>query len=126
MAHLVDTDILVDLTRNNQAAIDFIESLKNQWSISAITGLELVAGAKNHREVAEIDRLLAAFETVHLTEAIERRAYSILKRYAKSHGMGTFDSLIAASAIEAGLTLATRNRKHFAMIAGLDLDLPAY
>jgi len=126
MAYLVDTDILVDLTRNNQAAIDFIDGLNNEWSISAITGLELIVGAKNNREVAEIDRLLATFDTIHLTEMIERRAYGVLKRYAKSHGIGTFDSPIAASAIEEGLTLATRNRKHFAMIADSSLELPTY
>jgi predicted nucleic acid-binding protein len=126
MAYLGDTDILIDLTRNNQSAIDFIDGLKNEWSISAITGLELIAGAKNRREVVEIDRLPVTFETIHLTETIERRAYDILKSYAKSHGIGTFDSLIAASAIEVRLTLATRNRKHFAMIAGLSLELPVY
>jgi hypothetical protein len=126
MAYLVDTDILIDLTRNNHAAIDFIDGLNNEWYISAITGLELIVGAKNNTEVAQIDRLLATFEAIHLTGMIERRAYDILKTYAKSHGIGTFDSLIAASAIEEGLTLATRNRKHFAMIAGLSLNLPAY
>lgn len=126
MPHLVDTDILVDLTRNNQGAIDYLDGLRNNWWIASITGLELIAGARDNREVAEIDRLIATYGTKHLTEAIDRRAYDILRRYAKSHGLRTFDSLIAATAIEEGLTLATRNRKHFAMIEGLLLDLPRY
>lgn len=126
MSHLVDTDILVDLTRNNQGAIEYIDSLKNAWSISTITGLELIVGAKNSREVGEIDRLLATYTTNHVTEIIERRAYEILRMYAKSHGIRTLDSLIAATAIEEGLTLATRNRKHFMMIEGLSLEAPSY
>lgn len=95
-------------------------------AICTVTGLELIVGAKNQREVAEIEQLLATFETIHLTGPIERCAYDILKRYAKSYGMRTLDSLIAASAMEAGLVLATRNRKHFAMINGLTLNVPSY
>lgn len=45
---------------------------------------------------------LATFEIIRLTEIVERRAYAILKAYAKSHGIRTVDSLIAATAIEAG------------------------
>jgi predicted nucleic acid-binding protein len=37
-----------------------------------------------------------------------------------------FDSLVAATAIEEGLTLVTRNRRHFGMIEGLSLLVPQY
>jgi predicted nucleic acid-binding protein len=126
MAYLVDTDVLVDLTRNNPGAIEFIDRLQNAWSISIITGLELIVGAKNNREVREIDGLLATYAASHITESIERRAYGLLRTYAKSDGLRAFDSLIAATAIEQGLTLVSRNRKHFAMIDGLNLDCPEY
>ena len=33
MPYLVDTDILVDLTRNNEGVIEYIDSLQNAWSI---------------------------------------------------------------------------------------------
>jgi predicted nucleic acid-binding protein len=126
MAYLVDTDILVDLTRNNLRAIEYIDGLEDDWSISSITALELIVGAKNNREVNEIDRLLAAYGIRHITSNIEQRAYRILHTYAKSNGLRTLDSLIAATAVEDGLILATRNRKHFAMIEGLSLDVPQY
>lgn len=126
MPYLVDTDVLIDLTRNHQGAIDFIDRLQGAWSISVISGLELVVGAKNQREVNEIERLFAAYATNHITEMIERRAYDLLRTYAKSHGLRVFDSLIAATAIEEGLTLVSRNRKHFVIIQGLDLKIPAY
>jgi predicted nucleic acid-binding protein len=53
-------------------------------------------------------------------------AYELLKRYAKSDGLRTFDALIAATAIQAGLTLVSRNRKHFQMISGLNFEVPDY
>ena|ERR1019366_4475472 len=37
-----------------------------------------------------------------------------------------FDSLVAAIAIEEGLTLVTKNRKHFGMIEGLNVEVPQY
>jgi predicted nucleic acid-binding protein len=126
MTYLVDSDGLIFLTRNNQGAIGFIDGLQNEWAICTVTGLELMVGAKNQREVAEIERLLTTFGSIHLTETIERRAYEILKRYARSYGIRTLDSLIAASAIEEGLILATRNRRHFAMIDDLTLNMPVY
>jgi predicted nucleic acid-binding protein len=40
--------------------------------------------------------------------------------------LDTLDALIAATALEEGLTLATKNRKHFQMIGHLKLEVPDY
>ena len=53
-------------------------------------------------------------------------SYELLKRYAKSGGLRTFDALIAATAIEEGLTLVSKNRKHFQMISELNFEVPNY
>jgi len=45
------------------------------------------------------------------------------RRYAKSHGMGLADAIIAASAITEEATLKTLNVKHDPMFNGL---MPAY
>ena len=63
---------------------------------------------------------------IHIDAAIGQLAYELLKRYAKSDGLRTFDSLIAATAIEQDCALVSRNRKHFAMIEGLRLEAPQY
>jgi len=44
----------------------------------------------------------------------------------KSGGLRTFDALIAATAIEDGFMLVSKNRKHFQMIGGLNLIVPDY
>lgn len=49
-----------------------------------------------------------------------------MKKYAKSHGLDPLDALIAASAINSDLTLATKNRKHFKAIDGLKLEVVRY
>ena len=94
--------------------------------LSSITALELIAGARNQREVADLDIMISDYEQVAPTENIMRRAYHLMKAHAKSGGLHTLDALIAATALEDGLTLATKNRKHFQMIGDLSLEVPNY
>jgi predicted nucleic acid-binding protein len=63
---------------------------------------------------------------MHVDAAIGLLAYDLLKTYARSDGLRTFDSLIAATAMERGRVLVSRNRKHFAMIEGLQIDAPQF
>lgn len=126
MAYLVDTDVLVDVAKNNQGAIDFLDSLKDFWSVSVITTMELLVGARDKRDVEKIDELISSFSTDPLSPPIGTRAYRLLKQFSRSHGLRVFDSLIAATAIENDRTLMTRNEKHFRMIPDLKLQIPQY
>jgi len=49
MPYLVDSDIMVDLTRESGAAADYLDGLAGVWSSSTITCLELLAGARTQR-----------------------------------------------------------------------------
>jgi predicted nucleic acid-binding protein len=60
---------------------------------------------------------LKVYETIPVDDAIGRQAYALLEAFAKSYGLRTFDSLIAAPAVLERRTLVTRNRKHFEMMA---------
>jgi hypothetical protein len=125
MPYLVDTDVLIDVARNNEAAIHFLDQLDDSWSVSIITALELIVGARDKKEVSEIDQLVASYSPVPLTTEIGNSAYSLLQ-FAKSHGLRVFDSLIAATALEENLTLVSRNKKHFEIIGALKLSVPNY
>jgi tRNA(fMet)-specific endonuclease VapC len=126
MPYLVDTDVLIDVSRNNEAAIRFLEQLEDSWSVSIITALELIVGARNKEEVSEIDQLVASYSPIPLTTEIGNSAYSLLRQFAKSHGLRVFDSLIAATALEEDLMLVSRNKKHFEMIGAVKLLVPDY
>jgi predicted nucleic acid-binding protein len=91
-----------------------------------VTALELIVGARDNRDLAGIDAFLSRYIIVPLRDSIGTRAYELVKRYSKSHGLHVFDSLVAATAMEEGLTLVTRNRRHFGMIQGLSLAVPQY
>ncbi|MFY9619431.1 MAG: type II toxin-antitoxin system VapC family toxin [Pyrinomonadaceae bacterium] len=126
MPYLVDTDVLIDVSRSNDAAIDFIDQLDDLWSISIITALELMVGARNKKEAGQIDKLVATYSAIPLTAKIGTSAYDLLRQFARSHGLRVFDSLIAATAIDRDLKLVTKNKKHFQMISTLKLEIPRY
>lgn len=126
MGYLIDTNVLVDVTRGSSAAADYLDSLGADWSISMITCLELLAGARTQRETDNLDLVLGGYRAIPPSEDIARRAYDLMKTYTRSHGLHPLDALIAATALEEGLTLASKNRKHFQMISGLNLEVPDY
>ncbi len=107
-------------------SIQYIDALPEAWALSQVSALELIVGARNKAELARTDNFLAHYIVVALQGSTGVRAYELLKKYAKSHGLHVFDSLIAATAMEENLTLVTRNRKHFSMIEGLLLQVPQY
>ena len=85
------------------------------------------ADARNQRDADGIDSLINTYPVhAELGAQITGLAYELLKRYAKSDGLRTFDALIAATAIQEGLTLVSKNRKHFQMISELNLEVPNY
>ena len=125
MVSLIDTDVMIDLSRGNADAADCVDSLGDP-AISIVTAQELIVGARDKRDLNAIDSLVSTYRVIHIDAAIGQRAYELLKLYAKSDGLRTFDSLIAATAMELNCILVSRNRKHFAMIEGLRFEAPPY
>ena len=111
--YLIDTDVMVDLSRGISAAATYVDSLDGV-TISIITAQELIVGARNQRDASVIDKLIRTFP-VHseLRPEITWLAYDLVRRHNKPDGLRTFDALIAATAIAEGLKLVSRNRKHF-------------
>jgi len=124
--HLIDTDVMIDVSRRVAAAAAYVDSL-DEIAISILTAHELIVGARNQRDADGIDSLIKTYPVhAQLDAQITHLAYELLKRYAKSHGLRTFDALIAATAIQNGFTLVSRNRKHFQVISELNLEVPGY
>jgi len=126
MPFLIDSNVLIDVSRGNMGAIQYVDRLAEPWAISQVTALELIVGARDKRDLATIDGLLSLYPVVPLSDSIGTGAYRMLQTYAKSHGLHVFDSLVAATAMEKSLTLVTLNRKHYHMIEGLRLEVPDY
>ena len=126
MQYLIDSNVLIDVSRGNAAAIKYIDRLGDSWALSQVTAMELIVGARDKRDLATIDGFLSLYPVLPLSDSIGTGAYRLLKTYAKSHGLHVFDLLVAATAMEKALILITLNRKHYQMIEGLQLEVPDY
>jgi len=119
---LFDTDILIWVLRGDPKAAALVDGCEDR-SISVITLMELLQGARDERDARLIKDFFRdfGFKTVPLTENIGHRAVIYMEQYALRSGLRVADSLIAATAVENGQPLLTGDSRHYRTIAGLDL-----
>ena len=119
---LFDTDILIWVLRGDPKAAALVDGCEDR-SISVITLMELLQGARDERDARLIKEFFRdfGFKTVPLTENIGHRAVIYMEQYALRSGLRVADSLIAATAVENGQPLLTGDSRHFRTIDGLDL-----
>lgn len=113
--YLLDSNVLILHLRERPE----ITALLTRWGkegtlyISVATRTEIVAGMRPHEEERTLE-LLDSLENLPVDEAIADRAGRLIYQYARQGIQLSFaDALIAATALEHDLTLATTNPKHF-------------
>lgn len=107
---LVDTDLFVDHLRGAAQ----LKPAEHRLHCSVITRAELFAGSAATGRISE---LLAPFRELPVDRAVAERA----GRIKRESGLRMPDALIAATALQHGLSLATRNRRQFEPVHGLRL-----
>ena len=119
---LIDTDVLIWLTRGHARAAAAVAKLAD-WHVSAVTYMELVQGCRNKTELKTLQKTFLADSATLLPieSSISHRACTLVEQYALSHHLQMADALIAATALEHGLPLLTGNAKHFRTVPKLDL-----
>ena len=122
--YLIDTNIFVDANRGAELAIKFLSSLNSDINISIVTALELLKGAQDKKAIEKVKGGLDKFNVIYLNENVQKEGMEIFYKNKLKHGIGIFDSLMAATAIDKNLILITRNVKHFKEIRGLQAQAP--
>lgn len=124
---LLDTTVLIDLSRGNTVAADFVDSVRASDTplfVSVVSAMELIAGCRDKVEVEKAKRLVASFSLIHLSPSSSSKAYELMLAYNKSHGLAIPDAFIAATALVQGLELASDNERHFKIIPELAVKRP--
>ena len=116
---LLDTCILVDYLRGHPPAVGYFRTLPAQPLLSAVTIAELYVGVRNRAEASRVETLVDPFVALALDAGTARRGGELRRRFARSHGTGLLDALIAATAQVHGARLVTRNARHFPMLDDL-------
>ena len=117
---LLDSSIVIDLLRGHRPALEYVRALDQLPVASEITRVEVLRGIRiGDRRMTE--RLFGTFGWLALDEPIARRAGELGRRWRASHrGLATADLVIAATALEHDLDLATMNVRHFPMFEALE------
>lgn len=120
---IFDTDIVIWAIRGRIWAQQLLVSADN-GAISLATWMELIEGARDKRELANLRKMIADLEmqVLPLSESIGALAGDYLEEHALSNGLESMDALIAATAMKHKRVLATGNFKHFKVIQGLRIE----
>ena len=124
---ICDTDVMIDYLDHlqirhqsakhildNSIGIDFI-------AISAVTKMELIAGAPNKAGLVKLNKNINRFNILLINPEITSLTIRLIENYKLSHNLAMPDTLIAATALYTGFKLFTFNLRDFKYIKGLDL-----
>ena len=125
-AALTDTDILIDASRGVPVAVSWVatETAAARLAVSVVTAMELVQGCRNRAALVQLRQLLRRIRIVPVEGGISGTAFGLMDTYFLSHGLVIPDALIAATALEHGLTLYTGNVRDFQIIPALVVVRP--
>ncbi len=126
---LLDTDVLSALMRKAPAALTRSRGYLShhpQLTISIVTRFEILRGLKAKNATAQLavfDSFCKASEVLPITDPIIVCAADVYADlYTRGQLISDADILIAATALESGLVLATNNQSDFGRIGGLQID----
>lgn len=127
MKYLVDTDRVIDHFENARGATELLRRLQPEgFAISLITYAELWEGTLGSSDPSKSQTTLVRFveETTLLPlDASIMRGFATLRADLRKSGLliSDLDLLIAATALQYGLVLVTRNIRHFQRLPNLRL-----
>ncbi len=116
-----DTNILIEILKGNSQIVSFVETLDADICISSISKMELLYGARDKKELKELEGFCSLFECIELDNSISKLATKLIATYAKSHNLNIPDALIASTCIEHKFKLFTLNLKDFRYMKDLVL-----
>ena len=118
MTVLVDSDILIDVSRGKNSSIisQWIDLANSGTGVlySPVSVAELWAGARPH-EHAALHNLFDALTCCPIHKEVGLQAGLYLRKSRASHALEIGDAFIAAAAVTNKAQLWTRNRKHYPM-----------
>lgn len=117
MRYLLDSDVIIEWLRRNEPIVAWLKEHDAAGDFLACTPVnvaEIYAGLRP-REHFSVGEILQVLHCLDITERIGHKAGHYRHTFGSSHGLEIADALIAASAHVHGLTLCTRNLRHYPM-----------
>ena len=118
MKVVLDTNILIDLANGHQVARNFLLSLTQEASISTVSWMEVMVGAKTSQEKEKLTKLLLFFPVIETNATIAELTVEIRQK----HRLHLPDAMILATARYLDACLLTRDTGY--PLEALDIRVP--
>ena|ERR1700722_15500451 len=131
MAIILDADVIIKGEKGSFDLIAWLDAQTADLEIAAITIAELWHGIERatapHRAKREryLEAVVGGLEAIPYTEAtalIHAQVWAQLK--SSGNMIGAHDLILASAALERGSVVATFNKRHFSLVAGLRVIEP--
>lgn len=113
---IVDTNILIDFLKGKKDGVSFVGSLPFIRT-SVVVVSELYSGVQGRREMNELEEFLKFIEPIDVSLEIARDAGLLRKKFLRSHRIELPDAIIAATANDLNIPVASLDKKHFSVLA---------
>lgn len=123
--YLVDTDVVINYLKRGAKSRNFLITIIDGDAIeffSVITEAELLSGVRDVKDELNIYAVLDVMEAIEVERDIAITAGKLRRKYYAAYNTELPDAIIAATAKERGLILATANEKHFKMFEEIEKE----
>jgi predicted nucleic acid-binding protein len=123
--YLVDTDVIINYLKGKNKSKEFLMRIIDGEVLgffSVITESELLSGARDAKDEASIHDVLDVMEAIEVERDIAITAGKLRRKYYAAYDTELPDAIIAATAKERGLILASANEKHFRMFEEIEKE----
>jgi len=123
--YLVDTDVVINYLKKGAKSRNFLITIIDGDAIeffSVITEAELLSGVRDVKDELNIYAVLDVMEAIEVERDIAITAGKLRRKYYAAYNTELPDAIIAATAKERGLILATANEKHFKMFEEIEKE----
>lgn len=119
MSAVLDTTVLIDVLRGHPRAVEYLLALDEVPTCSEVSRVEVMRGLRSD-ERRSAEQLFQRLRWIDVDEGVARTAGELGRRLRRGHsGVGVADLIIAATAEEVRLPIATTNIRHFPMVKGI-------
>ncbi len=114
---LLDSDVVIAWLRRDEDVVAWLKERDAGGDVLGWTPVSIaeIGAGLRPREAFVMSDLARVLHCVELDERVGRKAGAYRLHFGASHGVEIADALIAAAAHVHGLTLCTRNLRHYPM-----------
>jgi predicted nucleic acid-binding protein len=98
---LLDTDVMIDILRGYEPALEWLKALKEQQAkvcLPGFTVMELIQGCENKEQIREVRQAVQDFRILWPTGSSCSKALEACSDNSLSHGLDILDAMIGQMA----------------------------